>query len=209
MKQQTVYIRAYKKTTIAEKSIVYLKDIADISASAEIKDYIDSLVILEIQEPTKKKTYLISIIEIIQKILSVYPQVVIQNVGDADVLIEYMPKVIKENTVFEWIKVMGISLIVFAGATIAIMTYNTDTSLGKTFTMLNKIFTGKEVENPVWITVPYSIGIAVGVITFFNHIGRKKITDDPSPMQVEINQYEEDVEDSMIDSIRSKKRGKP
>ncbi|MDF2612836.1 MAG: stage sporulation protein [Clostridia bacterium] len=209
MKQQIVYIRAYKKTTIQQTDIVYLKDIADIYTSLEMKNHVDSLEILRIKDPTKKSKYLMGIIDIIKIITAAYPDVVIQNVGDADMLIDYLPKIVKQNTMLEWIKTIVVSIIVFAGATIAIMAYSADTSLGKTFSLLNKIFTGKEVDNPVMITIPYSIGIAIGIITFFNHIGNKKITDDPTPMQIEINKYEEDVEDSMIDSMTSNKRGEP
>lgn len=209
MKQQIIYIRAYKKTTIQQTPLVYLKDIADTYASLEIKNHIDSLVVLEIKDPTKKSKYLMSILDIIKIITAAYPDIMIQSVGDADMFIDYVPKIIKENTVIEWIKTIVISIIVFAGATIAIMAYSADTSLGKTFSLLNKIFTGKEADNPILITVPYSIGIAIGIITFFNHMGTKKITDDPTPMQIEINKYEEDVENSMIDSMTGKKRGEP
>jgi len=209
MKQQIIYIRGYKKTTIQQTSLVYLKDIADIYAALELKDPVDSMVVLKIKDTTKKSTHLIGILDIIKIITAAYPDIIIQNVGDADIIINYVPKIIEENTIIEWFKTIVVSIIVFAGATIAIMAYSADTSLAKTFSLLNKIFTGKEVENPVLITVPYSIGIAIGIITFFNHIGTKKITDDPTPMQIEINKYEEDVENSMIDSMTGKKRGEP
>ncbi|WP_069997373.1 stage V sporulation protein AA [Cellulosilyticum sp. I15G10I2] len=209
MKQHVIYIRPYKKTTIAEKSGVYIKDIADIHASSAVKNQINSLLILKIKNLNKKDKYLITIIDIIKVILNAFPDVIIQNVGDPEVLIDYVPKVPKENSLWEWTKMIIVSVIIFAGATLAIMAYMKDAALDKTFVVVNRIFTGEEVENPVWITIPYSIGIAVGIITFFNHIGKKKLTDDPSPMQVEIDQYENNVETSMIDSMIVKKRGKP
>ena len=121
----------------------------------------------------------------------------------------YRPKKPKENPIWEWLKVLAICIIVFSGATIAIMTYNTDTSLGQTFVIINQIFTGVEDTQPMLLTIPYSIGIAVGVVFFFNHIGFKKITDDPTPMQVEMKKYEQDVEDCEIGSITDKRRGEP
>ena len=89
------------------------------------------------------------------------------------------------------------------------MTYNTDTSLGKTFIIINRIFTGREVDTPNLITIPYAIGLATGVLFFFNHFGKRKITEDPTPMQVEIAMYEKDAEDSEIDSLTDKRRGEP
>ncbi len=209
MKQQVVYIRPYKKTTIEKQPLIYIKNIADITAASDIKNHIENLPILNVRNPTQTGKYLITIIDIIKVILRAFPEVIIQNVGEPDVLIDYHPKITKENSVIEWIKVIGISIIIFFGATVAIMAYTKDAALDKTFVVINRIFTGEEVENPVWITIPYSIGIAVGVIAFFNHLGKKKLTDDPSPMQVEINQYEENVETSVIDSMTHKKRGQP
>ncbi|MDF2878840.1 MAG: stage sporulation protein [Clostridia bacterium] len=204
MKQPIIYIRAYKRTTVYKKSFVHLGDIAETSCCGSVKNQLDSLTIFNIPKPAQKGR-----IDVIKAILSVYPEAMIQSVGEMDILIEYLPKQSKESPVKEWIKAALISVIVFAGATIAIMAYSTDTSLPKTFSILNKIFTGTEVENPVFITIPYSIGIAIGIVVFFNHIGTKKITDDPSPMQIEINKYEEDVENSMVDSMTDKKRGEP
>jgi stage V sporulation protein AA len=207
MKQQIIYIRAYKKTTVYKKPAVYLKDIAETSCCGSIKNQLDNVSVFKIPKPAQKGKYLITIIDVIRSILSVYPEAMIQNVGEKDILIEYLPKLTQESPVKEWVKAALISIIVFAGATIAIMAYSTDTSLPKTFSILNEIFTGEEVENPIFITIPYSIGIAIGIVAFFNHIGTKKITDDPSPMQIEINKYEEDVENSMVDSMTDKKRG--
>ena len=132
-----------------------------------------------------------------------------RSVGDPDVVIEYRKDRPKSHDVWEWIKVAGLCLVVFAGATVAIMTYNTDTSLGKTFVILNRIFTGRQEEQPYLLTIPYSLGIATGILVFFNHFGFKKVTDDPTPMQVEIKKYEKDVEDCEIESITDKRRGEP
>lgn len=209
MKQQVVYIRPYKKTTIAQKSLVYIKDIADIHTVLTLKNQIDALPVLKIKNQSKDDKYLITVLDIIKVILNSFPDIIIQNVGDPDILIDYKKKMPQENSFIEWMKMIGVSIIIFAGATLAIMAYTKDAALDRTFVVINRIFTGQEVENPVWLTIPYSVGIAIGVVTFFNHIGRKKLTDDPSPMQVEIDQYEENVETSMIDSMTAKKRGQP
>lgn len=209
MKKQTVYIRVYKKTVIQEQTIVRIKDISDITASPQFKNHIEGLQVFKIPKSSEKGKYLVTLIDIIRVILSVYPDINIQNVGDPEVLIQYQPKAPKENSFIEWIKVIGVSMVIFFGAMVAIMAYTKDTSLDRTFTVLNKILTGEEVKNPLWITIPYSIGIAVGIITFFNHVGKKKLTDDPSPMQIEIYEYEENVENSEIDSIITQKRGQP
>ena len=47
----------------------------------------------------------------------------------------------------------------------------------------------------------------LGIIVFYNHIGTKKLTEDPTPIQVEINEYETKVEDTIIDTLIAEKRG--
>ena len=131
----------------------------------------------------------------------------IQSVGEMDGMIDYNPVKEKKRPVIEWLKVFVACMIVFAGTSIAIMAYQTDVSLGKTFTTLYEVFTGDVVQNPVWITIPYSIGMPLGILVFFNHIGTKKLTDDPTPIEVEINTYETQVGDTIIETIATEKRG--
>lgn len=209
MQKCTVYIRAYKRTTVQVKKTVTIGEVADIAAPPDVKARIASMPIFHIPNTDKKGRYAISIIEVINKIWETYPKADVQSVGDPDMVIHYVPKPIKTHVVWEWIKVILISIVVFAGATVAIMAYNTDVSMGKTFIILNRIFTGEQVDNPYYITIPYTLGVAGGVLVFFNHFGRKKITEDPSPMQVEINTYEKNVADSEIDHITDQRRGEP
>lgn len=209
MQQSTIYLRAYKRKTVEAQKWVSIGEVADVAAPPEVKEKVNAMKIFSVPEPDKKGRYIITIIEIINKIWESYPNLHIQSVGDPDIVIEYQPKPTKPKDVWEWVKVIGVCIIIFAGACIAIMTYNTDTSLGKTFIILNQMFTGEEVEQPFLFTIPYSIGITVGIIIFFNHIGFRKITEDPTPMQVEMKKYENDVEDCEIETITDRRRGEP
>lgn len=209
IQQCTIYLRAYERKTVEAQKWVSIAEIADVAAPPEVKAKVEAMKIFCVPEPQKKGRYVITIIEIINMIWEQYPGASIQSVGDADVVIEYNPKPSKPKDLWEWLKVIGVCIIIFSGACIAIMTYNTDTSLGRTFIILNQMFTGKEVEQPFLLTIPYSIGISVGIIVFFNHIGFRKITEDPTPMQVEMKKYEKDVEDCEIATITDRRRGEP
>jgi stage V sporulation protein AA len=63
------------------------------------------------------------------------------------------------------------------------------------------MFFGYEKENPAIIAVPYSIGLGLGIIVFYNHFFSRKITDDPTPIEVEMELYENDVTDALVDII--------
>ena len=209
MQQCTIYLRAYKRKTVEAQKWVTIGEIADVAAPPEVKAKVDTMKIFCVPEPDAKGKYIITIIEVINRIWKEYPKADIQSVGDSDTVIEYQPKPTKPKDLWEWLKVLGVCTIVFAGACIAIMTYNTDTSLGKTFIILNHMFTGEEVEQPLLLTIPYSIGISAGILVFFNHMGFRKITEDPTPMQVEMKKYELDVENCEIESITDRRRGEP
>jgi len=202
-----IYIKPYKNTKIYKKKKILLSDIAEI-APANLKDIsLEDILILEIKED-KKQNYHISIIDIIKAICEKYPDVNIVNVGEKDIMIEYLPDDKKENPLITFLKVVSVCLILFAGGGIAIMTFHTDSALPDVLIKLNEIFTGTKTDRPYWIEIPYSIGIAVGIIVFFNHFSSKKITDDPTPIEVEMDSYADSIEKNcIINSFIEKKRG--
>ena len=50
------------------------------------------------------------------------------------------------------------------------------------------------------LEISYSIGLAIGIIVFFNHIGGRRITKDPTPIEVEMRIYETDVNTALIET---------
>ena len=64
---------------------------------------------------------------------------------------------------------------------------------------------GQEANGPSILSLTYSIGLLVGVIVFFNHAAQKRLTDDPTPFQVQMRLYERDVNDTFIKGAGRKK----
>ena len=50
------------------------------------------------------------------------------------------------------------------------------------------------------LELSYAIGLALGITVFFNHIGGRRITKDPTPIEVEMRIYEKDVNDALIET---------
>ena len=59
---------------------------------------------------------------------------------------------------------------------------------------------GKEADGFTILEVAYSLGLAVGIILFFNHVGGRRITKDPTPIEVEMRVYETDVNKALIET---------
>jgi len=101
----------------------------------------------------------------------------------------------KEKT--PWQKIIPVMLVTFFGSGFAIMTYNEDVDTMGVFEKIAGI-TGADALGMKLMVIAYAAGIAIGIILFFNHFGRRKLTSDPTPMEVEMEKYESDVEDTWI-----------
>ena len=45
----------------------------------------------------------------------------------------------------------------------------------------------------------YSVGLGVGILLFYNHFGLKRLSKDPTPIEVEMRKYETDVNQVLIE----------
>ena len=81
------------------------------------------------------------------------------------------------------------------------MTFNRDVDVTKLFSQVYEQMTGSSSEGFTVLEISYSLGIGLGVLFFFNHFVRKKLTQDPTPMQVQMRQYEDDVNTTLIEDI--------
>lgn len=195
-----IYIQGIKRVDIIGKTEVTIGEISVVEGNSDLVEEIRNIKILNITEQINKN-YLISIIDVIKEIQKQYLDVLIQSVGEHDIIVAYSPRQKKENKLFTIIKIIFVCLTLFAGGGIAIMTFHTDAALPDVFVQLYKIFIGKENLDPYIIEIPYSIGLATGIIVFFNHFSSKRLTEDPTPIEVEMRMYERDVEDCIIETL--------
>ena len=201
-----IYVKPKKKAAIVGKEYVVVKDIADVFAAPELLKRAEDVRLLA--TGGKDGVHLVSIIDVVKAISAALPGHSINNVGEMDTMVSVKAKPPKKRAVVRWLKVALVSLILFTGATTAIMTFHTDSQMGTVFQRYHKIFFGEEVEKPYIINIPYSIGLAVGIVVFFNHFSGKRITKQPTPIEVEMATYEKDVEDAVIDGLSQQEEKK-
>ena len=117
--------------------------------------------------------------------------------GEVDFIIDYhRPK--SPNWAWEWIKTIFVCIICFCGASFAIMTFNNDVSVTDVFSEIYRIIMGKESTGFTILEVSYSVGLALGIVGFFNHFAKFKINTDPTPLEVEMRLYEDNVSKTLI-----------
>lgn len=200
-----IYLKPVKKASIIKKRNVNVKDISEVYAPSNLKSKIESVTVMVIKEGIKRN-YLISSIDIIKAIDKEFPNSTINLIGEMDTIIQYEPNEHKENKIWLFIKVALIAIVLFAGAATAIMSFHTDAQIPQVLENYYYIFFGEEVKRPLIIEIPYSIGLALGIIVFYNHIFKWHITDDPTPLEVEMTTYEQDVDSCVIDNLSGEKR---
>lgn len=198
-----IYIKPDKKIKIYKTGAVHIKDIAEVYADNALKKRVDNIKIAEIKE-NKNKCYLVSVIDIINAIDKALPGNTVNNVGEMDTIIEYS-KSKNKNVLWLYTKLIFVALVLFAGSATAIMSFHSDAQMATVFENYYYIFFGERVENPAIINLPYALGLSVGIVVFFNHLGNKKLTSDPTPIEVELSVYEEDVNANIIDTLNKEK----
>jgi stage V sporulation protein AA len=193
-----VYVKPTKKTVIPSPGAVKLGEIAEIYAPEGKVNTLKSITVANLTENTSRA--LVSSIDIIAKALKAVPGASVKIVGETETLVCLAPK--RDGVFMKALKMLGVMLILFAGSSTAIMSFHSDAQMASIFERYYRMFFNQTVPNPAIINIPYSIGIAVGIILFFNHFFKKSITNDPTPIEVEMNAYDEDVTDSVAATLK-------
>lgn len=80
------------------------------------------------------------------------------------------------------------------------MAYHNDIGISNVFMRIYEIVTGRESEGCTTLEIAYSIGLCLGIIVFYNHVGGRRITVDPTPLEVEMRNYERDVNTTLVET---------
>jgi stage V sporulation protein AA len=185
------------KDSMSENKVVYLEDIAKLySTDTDMVNVLKKQVILTIKD-NKETKYVFSILKIIEIIHSIYPEVQVVNLGETDFILQYQPPN-KEKKILKYLKIIMVSLIIFFGSAFAIMTFNTDVSVDEVFNKIYELIMGSEKEGGTILEISYSIGIPIGIIVFYNHFSKAKLSNDPTPLKVQMRVYEEELDKTLI-----------
>ncbi|MBU3878686.1 stage V sporulation protein AA [Faecalicatena sp. AGMB00832] len=193
----TVYLKGDRNVEVQKKDIT-LGDIVELECSnKDIIPKLKTLKLLKIPDNGKQR-FVISILKIIACIHQKYPGLEVQNLGEQDIIITYEEQ--KTPGMFIHIlKTAVVVLITFCGAAFSIMAFNNDVSASDLFKQIYEFVTGTKSDGFTIMEVTYSIGITIGILVFFNHFGKKRFTVDPTPMEVQMRLYENDIQTTLVE----------
>lgn len=202
---KTVYLNLSEITEVTKKD-VFVKDVATLYCSDQnILNKCNAVKIKSVKEDRCKR-YVESALDVIKKLEAVDPSIQVNNVGKVEFIIDYQPPS-PPKYVWQWLKTMFVCAVCFCGAAFAIMTFNNDVSVTDVFREVYILITGMESDGFTILEVSYSVGLAVGIIAFFNHFAKWKLNTDPTPLEVEMRLYEDNISKTLIQNDSRKEQG--
>jgi len=186
---RNVYLRLRNRIEVKADAVIKLKDVAKVVAEDEIEQKLNEQILHKVQKHDKT-FHVIDVIQVIESIHRIHPTLEINTFGPNQTIVEIVYP--KRNLSF--IKFSFVWLLLFVGAAIAIMNFHEDVSMQQVHVRLYRILTGERNLKPWILQIPYSIGLGLGMVLFFNHVFKKRINEEPSPLEVEIFNYQMNID---------------
>lgn len=202
---QTVFISLNQITQVHKKD-VFLADIGEVYCSdSHVMSRVKAVKVASIRD-NQERNYIGNVLDIIEKIQQASPGTDVSNMGETDFIISYKPDR-TPSCLWEWTKTAAACLICFFGAMFAIMTFNNDANVKDVFREIYTLVMLREPEGVTALELSYSVGLALGVTVFFNHFSKTKLNLDPTPLEVEMRLYEDNVNKTLIQNSGRKESG--
>ncbi|MBQ6447385.1 stage V sporulation protein AA [Cytobacillus oceanisediminis] len=190
---ETIYLRMRHRIQKKSNDRIFLKDLAQIIATDELLSTLKNVCLYHISAQDKN-IIIIDSTQVIREIKRLDKEVDIQLIGPPQTIIEVVfekRKVTLPFFILVW-------LLLFIGSGLTIMNFHEDVSMQTVHQRVYKMITGKEVEKPLIFQIPYSIGLGLGMVIFFNHVFKKRLNEEPSPLEVEVFNYQQSLDQYMI-----------
>lgn len=105
---------------------------------------------------------------------------------------------LRPHPVLARIWVVAVTLLLFFGSLMAIMFFHADVDMPLVHRSIYQVVTGRAVERPLALQIPYSIGVGLGIVLFFNSLSRRLPSSDPSPLEVQMHTYDQDADSYLV-----------
>ncbi|MFD0870659.1 Stage V sporulation protein AA [Chlamydia abortus] len=198
-----IYIRFRKRIRCRPGQSIVLGQIAQIVAEPEWEGRLKDLPI-RFPEPKDGNMLLIDMIHVVRKVKQLLPEAQIELYGEPHVLVE----ISKDERRAHPLVIAFVWVLLFIGSGLAIMNFHVDVSMPAVHRRIYELLTGNTTEKPYLLQIPYSFGIGVGMVLFFNHLFKKKFNEEPSPLEVEMFLYQESMNQYIITEEYAKMGGK-
>lgn len=203
MALNSIYIRLRHKFVVKMDENVTVGKTAQIVATEDVKKKLSEVVIHHVT-PEDQSTIVIDVMRVISVIYQYYPEADIQTIGPSQTILEVQYK----KRLFRPLFFGLVWVLLFIGSGLAIMNFHEDVSMGTVHQKIYYLVTGHFKEKPLMLQIPYSLGLGVGMVLFFNHLFKKQFNEEPSPLEVEMFNYQQDLDRYVIMNENKKNESK-
>ena len=194
----TLYIKGSRDVEVTKPDVT-LGDLLSMECTDRaVLAKIRSLKLLKFKKSGRQRC-VVSILKIIGRIHEVCPSLDVQNMGEQDIIVTYEDQ---KTPALAWhiAKTAFVAAVTFFGAAFSIMAFNNDVDVTKLFGQIYEFVTGESTNSITVLEVTYSVGVTAGILIFFNHFGKKRFTVDPTPMEIQMRMYENDIQTTLIEN---------
>lgn len=193
-----LYIMA-KKNVEAQNDEILLGDAASLYCEdSVVRAKANALRIHKFRKGQEPRA-VISMMKVIEMLTELVPGITVESIGESAIVLEKIPEKKYKGPLVFW-KIVLVAAISFFGTAFTIMAYHNDIGITDVFMRIYEIVTGKESSGCTTLEISYSIGLCLGIIIFYNHVGGRRITKDPTPLEVEMRNYERDVNTTLVET---------
>ena len=191
-----VYLKFEAKIQTDQEK-VYVSDVAEIVCrNDQKKEQIRNIAIHSFGIPDRDVVTALYIVNEIEKQVR---DVVVVPLGTENIILERV-KNKQPSHLFEIVKVVFVSMVCFFGTGFTIMAFHNDIGIRGVFEQISSLITGTEGLGVMILEISYAFGLTAGILLFFNHIGKRRITKDPTPIEVSMRNYEDDVNKTLSET---------
>ncbi|WP_439108450.1 stage V sporulation protein AA [Alkalihalophilus lindianensis] len=188
-----VYIRMRQRVVAGEDQQLTVGDVAQLIADETLLNQLKNIPIHHISKQDHNRV-VIDVMQVIRMISSHIPALTYQTIGAAQAVVEVEVKKKKITLIY----ILLIWFLLFVGAALAIMNFHEDVSMREVHGQIFRLITGNELARPLLLQIPYSIGLGLGMMLFFNHFFKKRLNEEPSPLEVEMFNYQQNLDQFVI-----------
>lgn len=193
-----LYIMA-KQNVEAKNDEILLGDAASIYCEdSAVRAKANALRIHKFREGQETRA-VISMVKIIEMMTLLVPGITVESIGETSIVLERVTVKKKKGALVFW-KIALVAAISFFGTAFTIMAFHNDIGISDVFLRIYEIVTGETSDRCTVLEISYSIGLCLGIIIFYNHIGGRRLTKDPTPLEVAMRNYERDVNTTLVET---------
>ncbi|MGI5849820.1 MAG: hypothetical protein ACOX8Q_07130 [Christensenellales bacterium] len=182
-----------KKKVYVKNRRIAMSDICDIHGA-------DKKPLSTMYFDLKHNANIITAFEMSILLYDIYPGYTVKNLGPMESQIFVDNKALNRPVIL--LKAIFLCLVMFFGGAFAIITFHEDVNMPGIHSSIYRFLTGIEAASVPIVSIPYSIGIAIGFILLFGLFSRKKSR--ASVLDLDIYRQENALKDYWAEKCKSK-----